>query len=101
MTKKHYEAIGAILASYKNTPLYETDYSDYRTSEHLASDLADYFATDNKNFDRQRFLEACGIVEQPTRTKYCTSCGACTMGEGWGGGKCDDCWEKELIKSQT
>lgn len=63
MTKKHYEAIAAILAKYKNPPLYETDYSDYRTTQHIAVGLADYFATDNKNFDRTRFLTACGIVE--------------------------------------
>lgn len=28
------------------------------------------------------------------RTKYCTGCGACTMGEGWEDGKCDTCYEK-------
>jgi hypothetical protein len=63
MTKKHYEAIAAILSRYKETPLYEKDWSDYRTNEHIAHELADYFATDNKNFNRARFLTACGIVE--------------------------------------
>lgn len=61
MTKKHYEAIAAILKKYKYAPLYEVDYSDYRTSQHISEDLADYFATDNRNFDRTRFLQACGI----------------------------------------
>ena len=28
-----------------------------------ASDLADYFASQNERFDRQRFLVACGIEE--------------------------------------
>lgn len=62
MTKKHYEAIAAILEKYRHAPLYESDYTDYRTAEHIANDLADYFETDNKNFDRNRFLQACGIV---------------------------------------
>ena len=61
MTKKHYEAIAAILEKYRNAPLYEADYSDYRTAEHIAAELADYFATDNPRFDRARFWQACGI----------------------------------------
>jgi hypothetical protein len=61
MTKKHYEAIASILAKYKNAPLYEVDYSDYRTAEHIATDLSKYFATDNPKFNRARFLQACGI----------------------------------------
>lgn len=32
--------------------------------------------------------------KKKTRTKYCTGCGACTMGEGWEDGKCDACYEK-------
>lgn len=65
MTKKHYEAIAAIIAStYRNAELYDTSGSERRdTLEVTASRLADYFATDNKNFDRARFLTACGIVQ--------------------------------------
>ena len=64
MTKKHYEAIARILQGYKLAPMYENDYSDYRTSDHIAEDLADYFQTDNPKFDRTRFLQACGIDQK-------------------------------------
>jgi len=56
MTKKHYEAIAAIInAAY-------TAESDIGIIKDIAYPLADYFATDNKNFNRTRFLAACGIV---------------------------------------
>lgn len=55
MTKKHYEAIAAIIEYYAHdTTVYNS----------IAHDLSGYFATDNRNFDRARFLAACGIVEQ-------------------------------------
>ena len=70
MTKKHYEAIAAIIAStYNNANLYTTPgYKDTakerrETLETTASRLADYFAQDNPRFDRTRFLAACGIGE--------------------------------------
>ena len=70
MTKKHYEAIAAIFAStYNNAKLYTCpNYKDTakercETLEITASRLADYFANDNKNFDRQRFLAACKIKQ--------------------------------------
>lgn len=68
MTKKHYTAIAAILAKYKNTPLYEADYSDYRTMQHIAEALADYFAQDNPKFNRTMFLTACGIETDQSQT---------------------------------
>ena len=62
MTKKHYEAIAAIIA-YRADMQYPSDKVGYgaATLRILAGELADYFATDNKNFDRARFLKACGI----------------------------------------
>ena len=61
MTKKHYEAIAAIIAStYRNALLYKS----VRATESIevtASRLADYFAADNPKFNRSRFLIACGI----------------------------------------
>lgn len=57
MTKKHYTAIAAILVECDKDGL--PDYYLYS----IAAGLADYFQTDNKNFDRTRFLEACGVVE--------------------------------------
>ena len=63
MTKKHYEAIAAIIKStYNNALLYEdTGTERSETLEITASRLADYFQTDNKNFNRAMFLKACGL----------------------------------------
>jgi len=61
MTKKNFEAVAKILRH--NT----VDVSEHSTeheigranqSELILSDLADYFASDNPNFDRARFLKA-------------------------------------------
>jgi len=53
MTRKHYLAIADILE-------YRLCAKDNHPHE-IAKRLADYFATDNGNFDRARFLEACGV----------------------------------------
>lgn len=55
MTKKHYEAIA------KAFHLYIASNTGVNIAKPIAKDLADYFATDNKNFDRNRFLQSCGI----------------------------------------
>lgn len=63
MTKKHYIAIAKILMMNhpsKDSNNYESELCDFVT---VCSNLADYFQTDNKNFDRARFLEACGIEQ--------------------------------------
>ena len=52
MTKKNYEAIAECLSWYVNR--------SYIT-EAIAHRLADYFEQDNPNFDRTRFLQACGV----------------------------------------
>lgn len=54
LTKKNYEAIASILREHI---MWDT----VGVVDETAKDLADYFATDNKNFDRTRFLQACGI----------------------------------------
>jgi len=58
MTKKHYEAIAAILANHG-----EKCHAIQLNGLHkqTCSELADYFETDNKNFNRARFLQACGV----------------------------------------
>ena len=64
MTKKHYEAIAGIIKdlSVMNNELQKTGKA-YRKDalKATASELETYFGTDNKNFDRTRFLAACGI----------------------------------------
>ena len=58
MTKKHYEAIARILSNMQLVIVY-----DQKTVKETAENLAYYFEQDNKNFDRARFLSACGIGE--------------------------------------
>jgi hypothetical protein len=55
MTKKHYEAIAKAFHAYIATN------TGANIARPIAKDLADYFTTDNKNFNREMFLTACGI----------------------------------------
>ena len=50
MTKKHYEAIAKILSHGKD---------QLTDKAKLTKKLADYFATDNPKFNRDKFIEAC------------------------------------------
>ena len=59
MTRRHYKAIAAILNNALDN-IEETSAVPEVTE--LAHALADYFKTENANFDRTRFLEACGIT---------------------------------------
>jgi len=54
LTKKHFKRI----AEEINTEILKEN-----NAEKLAVKLAEYFATENPNFDRQRFLTACGVKE--------------------------------------
>lgn len=54
MTRKHFEAIAYIV----NVARQEFD---SETAERIAGDLAAYFQGLNPNFDRVRFLTACGF----------------------------------------
>lgn len=61
-TRKHYEriagSIDAVVA--RGTYMYGPRITQ---AEAIALRLADVFAADNPNFDRMRFLEACGFPE--------------------------------------
>lgn len=69
MTKKHYEAIAAIIKPYAAFGrLGRTGGTDWAAGERCAAngvalELADYFASENSSFDRQRFLAACGVAQ--------------------------------------
>ena len=52
MTRKHFEAMARITATISNDD----------TRLFVAAQQADYFATQNGNFDRQRYLRACKAV---------------------------------------
>lgn len=51
MTRKHFEAIARITSMISN----ET------TRAMIACEQADYFASQNPNFDRTRYLKACNV----------------------------------------
>ncbi len=53
-SKKDYEAVAGLLDSMRG------DY-DAVTLEAVADGLAEYFGQDNARFDRERFIEACGL----------------------------------------
>ena len=58
MTKKDYIAFANIIRGYKNDPHYNG------TTEligQFAVQFADLFEQDNAQFDRGRFLKACGV----------------------------------------
>ena len=65
MSKKHYEAIANRIALVSSGTKYLTENTAARGHQRgvveLASVLADYFATENPRFDRERFLAACGV----------------------------------------
>lgn len=54
VSKKDFKAVAEIIK--KNNCWREEYYT-----EKTAIDFADYFATQNPQFDRERFLQACGI----------------------------------------
>ena len=54
LTRKVFEEQAAIIK--KHLPKVGRDFS-----YDMATDLADYFASDNPRFDRGRFFEACGV----------------------------------------
>ena len=53
MTKKHFVAIASIIRRFHIGRL--------SADNQLVNALADYFQTTNKEFDRTRFLAACGM----------------------------------------
>lgn len=64
LSRKHYEAIAAVVA--EQAAEYAGSVEDFSAGgawavEQTAKNLATYFAADNPNFDRQRFLAACQV----------------------------------------
>jgi hypothetical protein len=57
LTKKDFKVMAAIIDSNRIENQGKTTYINIRA----VSDLADYFATKNPEFDREKFLKACGI----------------------------------------
>lgn len=62
-TKKHYEAVAKVLHGYKE----HNGKRDYAGGgevdamvDHMVGDFGDMFEDDNSNFNRGKFLKACG-----------------------------------------
>ena len=58
MSRKHFEAVAAILAGERALA---TTAAERRRIDNIARSLADVFKRDNGRFDRQRFYNACGV----------------------------------------
>jgi hypothetical protein len=59
LRKKHYERIADVVRSFRRSEVSEISLTAYR----IAHDLAEYFAEDNHEFDRKRFLADCECGE--------------------------------------
>ncbi len=64
VSKKDFEAV-AVAEIIKSNRFYRQNYCGVQKSallhDHLIVELADYFATQNPNFDRKQFMKACGL----------------------------------------
>jgi hypothetical protein len=64
-TRQHYEAIAEMVYDQHQEANQFFDESMRGIAigivRHMATSLADYFAKDNPRFDREKFLEACGL----------------------------------------
>jgi hypothetical protein len=61
MTRKHFEAVAAILKhNTVDVSQHSTEHEIGRANQSylIASELADFFASENPNFDRARFMKA-------------------------------------------
>lgn len=56
LTRKDYVTLADILESF-------SDLIERFTFEDLVEDIADYCASDNPNFDYEKFRQACGVVK--------------------------------------
>ena len=72
MTRKHFAAVAAILAAENEQAQTDLDDAAHGFDEGFASgkihvlanvaeSLADFFSGENPNFDRAKFLTACGV----------------------------------------
>lgn len=61
LSKQHYKAIAEIIG-LNHVRVYINNNGELIVNLiEIAKDLADYFAKDNPRFDRDRFLEVCGL----------------------------------------
>jgi len=58
MTKKHFEKIASIFKEDNVSWRVELELNTYNR---LAHKMADFFATENPQFNKEKFLQACGV----------------------------------------
>ena len=58
---QHYKAIAEIINDMKLDGYMPRPAIELQVREQVGGKLADYFAADNPRFDREKFLEACGL----------------------------------------
>ena len=61
LSRKVYEQIAASVKKSVDKADNTLDTNLYQFAVDMASELADYFASDNPRFDRTRFFDACGL----------------------------------------
>ena len=65
MTKKHFEAIASVIKNVREgvaeSTLSMTDITANDALNYVSIRLADVCESDNPNFDRDKFLRACGV----------------------------------------
>ncbi|QWY83406.1 hypothetical protein [Rhizobium phage RHph_X3_9] len=62
MTKRHYVEVAAIFKRKLSEP-YPQDERRTALLKDIAKELADMFKRDNGNFQRDKFLDACGFTD--------------------------------------
>ena len=69
MTKKHFEAIAKDINTRATVVFFSQSLSDtekeisLHTLKHMAYDLGSTFSKFNDNFDYDKFIKACGVVD--------------------------------------
>lgn len=67
MTKKHFEAMAALIKAqlgeleHESIPDFYPDGASYDTLKSTAIRMAAYFSSENPRFDPKKFLTACGF----------------------------------------
>lgn len=60
VTQKDFRAIAQLIKARAGLPIYS------QSVKYLAVDLCAYFEHENAKFNRERFLKACGVLENET-----------------------------------
>lgn len=63
LTKKDFKAVAEIIRKRKNRCELDRHLQAGFGVDAIKCDLADYFATQNPRFDRDKFMQACGLTE--------------------------------------